>query len=64
MPNVKQCMQEEISFPKFVQSTLDNHIKQKLIIKILNLDKKYLLYFDGGIPDYRLTGKLEWTVFG
>jgi hypothetical protein len=56
-------MQEEISFPKFVQSTLDNHIKQKLIIKILNLDKKYLLYFDGGIPDYRLTGKLEWTVF-
>jgi hypothetical protein len=27
MPNIKQCMQEETSFPKFVQSTLDNHIK-------------------------------------
>ncbi len=25
---------EEIFFPKFVQSTSDNHIKQKLIIKI------------------------------
>jgi hypothetical protein len=28
LPNVKQCMQEAILLPKFVQQILDNHIKQ------------------------------------
>ena len=55
---------EEILFPKFVQSTLDNYIKLWLIIIIfcinylfLNPDKYYLLHFDEWIPDYRLNGK-------
>ena len=33
---------EEILFPKFAQSTLDNQIKQKLIIKIFCFN--YLLF--------------------
>ena len=39
---------DEISFPlKFLQ------------VKVPNSDKQYLIYFDGRIPDYRLTGKLN-----